>query len=221
MFFVILPGVEATGRRIFMELSLTYDMIAREWTRDHASDTWWIPGTSAFMSYLNPGAKILDVGCGSGVKTRFLVDGGFKVTGIDFSSEMIGLAARTVPEADFRMRDIMRPLGLPREYDAVFAQAVLLHIPKRSILQVIRNITEPLRKDGLLYVAFKKIRPGPPKVEVVKENDYGYEYERFFSYYSLREMLDYLELLGMEVLVRSLTPSGGTTWIQAIARKTS
>ena len=45
---------------------------------------------------------VVDVGCGSGIWARELVDAGYDVLGIDQSAAMIDLARRRVPEAAFR-----------------------------------------------------------------------------------------------------------------------
>jgi len=44
---------------------------------------------------------IVDLGCGSGIWTRSLVDAGYEVCGVDFSPAMIRLARRRVPEGRF------------------------------------------------------------------------------------------------------------------------
>jgi SAM-dependent methyltransferase len=44
---------------------------------------------------------IVDLGCGSGVWARRLVDAGYDVLGIDISEAMIELSRKKVPEADF------------------------------------------------------------------------------------------------------------------------
>lgn len=42
---------------------------------------------------------IVDLGCGSGILARQLLDAGYSVTGIDLSNEMIGIALRRAPGA--------------------------------------------------------------------------------------------------------------------------
>ena len=71
----------------------------------------------------------------------------------------------------------------------------------------------------LQYVAVKEIRPGNKDEEIVKENDYGYEYERFFSYFSLDELKDYIKKIGLQVIYENISLSGKTNWIQVIAKK--
>lgn len=47
--------------------------------------------------------RIVDLGCGSGIWARQLVDAGFEVTGVDLSPSMIELARRQVPEAELHV----------------------------------------------------------------------------------------------------------------------
>ena len=46
---------------------------------------------------------VVDLGCGSGLWARELVDAGYRVLGIDISEAMIELSRRRVPEAEFRV----------------------------------------------------------------------------------------------------------------------
>ncbi len=202
-----------------MDLKSTYNKIAKDWMKDHHGDTWWIEGTDKYLSFFAPNASLLDVGCGAGEKSKYLVKKGFDVVGIDFSDEMIKLAKEQVSAGRFFVKDIKQPLGFENLFDGVFAQAVLLHIPKNEVVEVLKNIIEPLKSGGYFYVAVKEIRPGNEDEEIVKENDYGYEYERFFSYFSLDELKDYIKKIGLQVVYENISSSGKTNWIQVVAKK--
>ena len=75
-----------------MDLKATYDKIAKNWFNQHKASDWWSKPMLGFLSHLKAGQKILDVGCGAGLKAKYLTDRGFEVFGIDFSEEMIKLA---------------------------------------------------------------------------------------------------------------------------------
>ncbi|MEJ2251076.1 MAG: class I SAM-dependent methyltransferase, partial [Candidatus Lokiarchaeota archaeon] len=61
-----------------------------------------------FSKLLPKNAHILDVGTGIGVPTaKFLIEKGFKVTGIDISTTMIHQAKKNVPEANFLEMDAL------------------------------------------------------------------------------------------------------------------
>lgn len=145
--------------------------------------------------------------------------GGFRVTGIDFSEKMIILAKERVPSGRFFLHDIRRPLDRKDLFDGVFAQAVLLHIPKNEIVGVLKKITAPLKSEGYLYVAVKELQQGGQEEAVVKENAHGYTYERFFSYFTLSELKRRVQEIGLKIVDENVTPSGTTNWIQTVAEK--
>ena len=47
------------------------------------------------------------------------------------------------------------------------------------------------------------------------ENDYGYDYERFFSYYTIDEMRSHVDRLGLSLVHGEVSQD----WMQIIARK--
>ncbi|HEX9503809.1 MAG TPA: class I SAM-dependent methyltransferase [Patescibacteria group bacterium] len=202
-----------------MDLKDTYNKIAKDWNKDHKIDTWWNVGTVKFTSYLKKGDSILDVGCAGGMKSEFLANQGFAITGIDLSDEMIKIAKDRMPNGEFYVKDITQPLGLDNQFDGVFAQAVLLHISKKDIRKVLKNLLNVLKTGGHLYIAVKQLREGEKDEQVVQENDYGYEYERFFSFYTLPELERYMKEFDMEIVFSDITRNGNTDWIQIIAKK--
>ncbi len=201
-----------------MDLKSTYNKIAEDWFKDHIEDTWWYEGTDKFISLLSRNATVLDIGCGTGVKSKYLSNKGFKVTGMDFSEKMIEIAKKEVPNVDFVVGDIYELDSYKNKFDAVFAQAVLLHIPKQKVLEILEKFKNKLNPNGILYLAVKEIKDGVES-EVFKENNYGYEYERFFSYFTLFEIKEYIEKLGLKLVWKNVTNSGKTNWIQVIAER--
>ncbi|MEK7110793.1 MAG: hypothetical protein AAB867_02980, partial [Patescibacteria group bacterium] len=62
------------------------------------------------------------------------------------------------------------------------------------------------------------MRLGDREEGIVTENDYGYEYSRFFSYFTPEELRNNLEGLGMNICYESVTSSGKRSWLQIIGR---
>lgn len=203
-----------------MDLRETYDRIAADWVKDHEADTWWVEAAERFASRLIPGAKVLDVGCAGGVKSQFFHDRGLDVSGIDVSSKMVALAQARVPDATFLVADLLETLPFhDGSFDAVFAQAVLLHIPKLDVPSVIRELKRVLKPGGWMQIAVKERRPGQPEEQVVTESDFGYPYERFFSYFTQSELELNLRSAGLELVDVDVTPAGATRWLQLVVRK--
>lgn len=203
-----------------MNLKETYNKIAEDWVLDHNDDDWWQAGTDYFLSLLPKGASVLDVGCGGGIKTQYISAKGHDVTGIDFSEKMIEIARRENQGVKFAVIDMYDIDKIEKNYDGIFAQAALLHIPKTRALEVLTKMKDKLNKDGLLYLAVKGIRDDGAEEDIIKGNEYGYEYERFFSYFKLEELKAYFEQLGLLVVWEENKKSNKTNWIQIIGKKT-
>jgi cyclopropane fatty-acyl-phospholipid synthase-like methyltransferase len=196
----------------------TYNKIAKHWAKDHAQDDWWVKTTDEFLSLLTPGSVILDIGCGPGVKSQYLVGHGFKVEGVDFSEGMINIAKKRLPAEKFHVLDIKDLDSFNEKYNGILAQAVLLHIPKKEIKDTLIKIKDRLNPGGYLYIAVKGKKEDGPEEEIVKENDYGYEYSRFFSFYTIEELRGYFNEIGMQIVKENIEKTGHTVWIQMILK---
>ncbi len=97
-----------------------------------------------FVKHLKPGARVLDIGCGSGYPiATYLSEQGFVVTGIDISEKMIEKAqALNLKNADFWVEDILtfHPTG---KYDAIIAFDSIWHVPQeqqRDVYRIVANL---------------------------------------------------------------------------------
>jgi 2-polyprenyl-3-methyl-5-hydroxy-6-metoxy-1,4-benzoquinol methylase len=205
------------------KLKDTYNKIAKEWHEDHQNDTWWKEGTDAFIAHLKPGATVLDVGCAGGTKSSYLTNKGLNVTGIDISNKLIDIAKQEVPGANFLVLDVHQIDTLKEKFDAIFMQAVLLHFPKSEIQDILSKATGLLNDGGYLYVAVKEKIDGGIEEEVKVDDDYGFEYERFFSYFTLNDFKQYFKNVGLEIVFKDILPPSRTArksnWMQIIGKK--
>jgi SAM-dependent methyltransferase len=123
----------------------------------HVARVW--PGILRLLHEggLAAGARVLDVGCGSGLLARRLLSAGFSVTGIDASPAMIELAREYAPGAEF---DVLRlPTGLSPgsrgalpDADAVVSTGhVLNYLDSRdAIVCALRELARVVRTGGVL-----------------------------------------------------------------------
>ena len=76
-----------------------------DWAR---SEEQQVPGYEEAIRRvdLQPGQRVLDVGCGTGVFLRLAADRGAVPFGIDASEALLTLARRRVPDADLRVGDM-------------------------------------------------------------------------------------------------------------------
>ncbi|MDO8601716.1 MAG: class I SAM-dependent methyltransferase [bacterium] len=202
-----------------MNLKETYNKIAADWHSDHHQDTWWVGGTDLFISMLKPGSLVLDAGCGAGTKSKYIIEHGLRVHGIDIADKLLEIAKKEAPEGTYEVMALEAVSRLNQQFDAIFAQASLLHVAKKDVPQTLESLNGKLKSGGLFYVAVKETRPGQPDEEVKVDDDYGYTYERFFSYFTAPELKKYFTDLGLTVVHSQVEKTGRTNWIQIIAKK--
>jgi len=133
---------------------------------------------SKFVSYLKPGARILDAGSGVGRDTKTFISLGFIVSAFDASEEMVrisseitGIKTRLLKFEDMDYED---------EFEGIWACASLLHVHRSQLVLAFSNLFKALKHDGILFVSFKH-----DVVDIEKES-------RHFTNFSNLELDEYI-----------------------------
>ena len=82
---------------------------------------------------VQPGMRVLELGCGTGLMTRLLIDRGAAVTAVDRSAPMLERARRRAPEATFVSSDVTA-FSTAERFDRVILSYILheLDAPARA-----------------------------------------------------------------------------------------
>lgn len=143
---------------------------------------------------LAPGARVLDVGSGTGRPVaEVLVRAGCEVTGIDVSSTMVDLARSQVPGARFEQCDVREFAPPAGSFDAVCAFFPLLLMSRADIDAALAAFASWLAPGGLFVMATV-----PADVEDQEVEWMGRRVS--VSSYSTEEYLRRLAANGLEVL---------------------
>jgi ubiquinone/menaquinone biosynthesis C-methylase UbiE len=92
------------------------------------------------IELVDPGAAVLEIGCGPGVPVAASLARRFDVTGVDVSTEMVSRAAANVPGATFIAADIRDVEFPPDSFRAVIALYSLIHVPRDDHPQVLAKV---------------------------------------------------------------------------------
>ena len=106
-----------------------------------------------FCTYLELSSHILDFGCGAGRDTKFFLEKGYQVTAVDGSEELCKTASAY---SGIKVRKLLfQELNDVDEYDAIWACASILHVPRKEQSDVFRRMVRALKAEGFIYTSFK------------------------------------------------------------------
>ena len=106
-----------------------------------------------FLAELLEGARILDVGCGSGRDTLAFKNKGYQVDAIDYSEELVKKASR-LTGIPIKLKSFYE-VDDYEAYDGIWACASLLHCERTRLKEVIGKLVSALKPNGVLYMSFK------------------------------------------------------------------
>ncbi|MGD9960082.1 class I SAM-dependent methyltransferase [Nocardioides sp.] len=170
-----------------------------------------------FADELPSGARVLEIGSGPGHDALLLEAAGLSVRRTDVSREFVRLLRATGHDADVvdpLTDDLFDPVRPLERYDAVWADACLLHVAREDLPIVSGRLADATRSDGLLYASFK-------------EGD-GEEWSthghvgapRYFVYWRSHEVREALEASGWLVdEVGRERGKSGDIWLEIWARR--
>lgn len=123
-------------------------------------------------------AKILDIGCGPGNITKYLLNQrpDFDILGIDIAPNMIELARKNNPTASFAIMDSRRIDEINTKFDGIVGGFCLPYLSKEESDKLIENSYYLLKDNGLIYLSFVE---GDPQKSDFKVGSGG----RVFFYY--------------------------------------
>lgn len=94
---------------------------------------------------LRPGAKVLEIGCGTGLFTASFAESGASLLGVDISEELLALARQRGLPPD-RVRFLAKPFeacDVDGPFDAIVGSSILHHLDLVASLPKILNLLVP------------------------------------------------------------------------------
>lgn len=151
-------------------------------------------------------SHILDVGCGSGFPiASYLLEQGFRVTGIDGSQELLNIAKNKCPKMRRLLGDV-RDIVLNETFDAIVEWWCLFHVPKPDHEKMISRFCDWLKPGGIL-----EFTSGDSEYEATDNTMLNQE----LHFYSLapREYERILKKYGFDLLLKESDQENHLVWI--------
>ncbi|QZD95576.1 class I SAM-dependent methyltransferase [Qipengyuania gelatinilytica] len=106
-----------------------------------------------FLDHLEPGATVLELGCGGGRDSARIIERGFDLDATDGTPAMVRKANERFDVGARVMR--FDELNAEAEYDAVWAHACLLHVARADLPAVLAAVRKALRPSGWHFANYK------------------------------------------------------------------
>lgn len=175
-----------------------------------------------------PGARCLDLGCGSGALTAELAERGLDVVGMDASPEMLDVARREHPDLCFIEGDATC-FELAKPVDVVFSNAVLHWIDRADQPRALSCVARALVPGGEFVFEMGGHACGARVHEALAHafSRRGLAYEVPFFFPTVGEYAPLVEAAGMRVTYATLFdrptaqvgPDGMANWIRMFVRR--
>ena len=181
-----------------------------EGTRDHDVSQ----NIAALLRHIEhaPPSTILDLGCGPGRDLKTFSDLGHAAIGLEGSAQFAAMA-RAYSGCTVWEQNLLA-LELPvAQFDGVFANAVLFHVPAEELPRVLRALHETLKPRGVLFSSNPR-----------GDGQEGWNRGRYGAYHDLEAWRDYMTAAGFIELDHYYRPAGlprdRQPWLASTWRKT-
>ncbi|MGD0587720.1 MAG: class I SAM-dependent methyltransferase [Thermoplasmata archaeon] len=159
-------------------------------------------------------AKVLDLGCGTGVPAARLLSRRFRVTGVDLSDVQIRRARRLVAGATFLRADMCDVDFAPGTFAAVVSLYSLIHVPREQHRALLRKITKWLPPGGWFLAIL-----GHARYEGSEAGWLGSDARMYWSHYDAATYRRWLRAEGFRVVREKFIPEGDGGHQLFLARK--
>lgn len=134
----------------------TYDESADQWMNDRRRSGSWFEVVSLIddmVASLRAHAHVLEIGSASGEEAKVMESRGLDVRRSDATPAFVDALRRAGHEVD-RLNVISDDLGGP--WDAIFANAVFLHLERLDFVRVLEKTFDATCGEGLLVFTLKE-----------------------------------------------------------------
>ena len=167
----------------------TFDRFAERYAQKYlALDTYDVYYRQFCLHVSRQGATVLDVACGPGNVSAFLVRErpDLHVLGIDLAPSMIRLAKTQVPAANFLVHDCRHLVELGRVFDGIAYAFGLNYLNKEDAQHFFESLSKVLAPNGVLYLSTMS---GPTEQSGLETSSSG---DKIYVYYRPKNEIEQL-----------------------------
>jgi ubiquinone/menaquinone biosynthesis C-methylase UbiE len=160
---------------------------------------------------------VLELACGTGFWTKYLVKSASKILASDYSLEMLQIASGLINKKNiiFIQADAYNPPLSEPKFEGLMVNFWFSHIPKIKIKDFLEEVHKRVRKDGFVMFCdgvYREelggkliIKKGEKDTYKLRKLQNGEEYEILKNYYSKEELLQIFSKYSRKLEIKYLT----------------
>ncbi len=181
----------------------------QEGTRDHDVSQ----NVAALLQHIagEPPYKLLDFGCGPGRDLKVFAGLGHTAIGLEGAARFVAMA-RADSGCEIWQQNFLTLDLPPDQFDGVFANAALFHVPSRELPRVLRELHATLKPGGVLFSSNPR-----------GHNEEGWHGGRYGAYHDLETWRRYMSVAQFIELTHYYRPAGlpreQQPWLASVWRR--
>lgn len=202
-----------------------YDHIAEQWHSNFRGQAY-VERVLGYVDRILDGlplnAKVLDLGCGTGNPiAKYIIQRGYRVTGVDQSKEMLRIAKKVVPEAELIHADMVE-IEFRDKFAAAVAWDSVFHVERKHHSAIYHKLANSLEIGGRLLLSVggseaEESTSGDGGAEGFSSEMFGHTF--FYSGYEPQVARKLLEAEEFEIEVWEVDDPSSRGHIAIIARR--
>lgn len=156
-----------------------------------------------FLSHLGDYSSVLDVACGPGNISHFLLTQkpNLKLLGIDLAPNMIDFARINNPNAAFKVHDAMEIDQLDSIFDAIVIGFLFPYLSMDQVELFIQKVYQKLTDNGIIYLSTMEDLYENSRLKASSTGE-----QLMMHYYEATFLIQLLERIGFQVISKHAQP---------------
>lgn len=142
---------------------------------------------------------ILDLGCGIGADTLYLLERGYDVLSCDFSNEALKSIRDNIPNSKTLYLDMMKDFSIEdNSYSLIIADLSLHYFDNATTIHIMNEIKRILKQDGILLARVASVNDFNFGAGVGQELEKNYYFEGDYTkrFFDLEDVNKYFGIIG-------------------------
>ncbi len=179
-----------------------FSRYAQEYSNKYMDQSAYADELSQFIELIPTDQRsVLDIGCGPGNVIRHIIqtDVSMKVTGIDFSKEMIRVANENCPGADLQVMDCRDVSSVDGKFGGIVCSFCIPYLTTDETSKLVSDISKKIVDGGAFYLSGLL---GDPEDSGIERNSDGEEV--YVYYHNLDELKGKLKDKGFNLVAEKV-----------------